>query len=200
MVSGEFLAMERIHAFEPDFVPRPLRWGTYESRPNIHFLVCEFRDMQAKLPDIQPFTRSMAELHREVTSANGKFGFDCLTYHGNVPIEHGWHDSWEQYFTKTTLALLETEQVDRGRDETISRLTQPFFEKVVVRLLRPLETNGRFIKPSLIHGDLWHGNAAVDARTGKPIIFDAAGFYAHNECERTDRFIDRFMLTEVQTS
>lgn len=59
----------------------------------------------------------------------------------------------------------------------------PFFEKVILRLLRPLETGGRSIRPTLIHGDLWHGNAETDAETGQPIIFDAASFYAHNECK-----------------
>lgn len=196
MVTGEFIAMQRIHTVNPDFVPCPIGWGTYDSVKDVHFLVCEFRDMETKLPDVEPFARSMAELHKDATSPNGKFGFDCLTYHGNVPIEHGWHDSWEQYFTQTTRALLETEQATRGRDDTISRLTQPFFEKVVVRLLRPLETSGGSIKPSLIHGDLWHGNAATDARTGKPIIFDAAGFYAHNEC-KTFRHFFRNMSSDA---
>lgn len=189
MVTGEFLAMQRIHAVKPDFVPCPIGWGAYESVEDVHFLLCEFREMETKLPDVEPFAEIMSEVHGETTSPNGKFGFDCLTYHGNVPIEHGWHDSWEQYFTTTTRALLETEQTTRGRDETISRLTKPFFEEVVVRLLRPLETDGRSIKPSLIHGDLWHGNVAVEAQTRKPVIFDAAGFYAHNECMALDVFV-----------
>ena len=62
-------------------------------------------------------------------------------------------------------------------------MATPFFDKVVPRLLRPLETGGRSIRPSLIHGDLWHGNAETDAETGEPVIFDAASFYAHNECK-----------------
>jgi protein-ribulosamine 3-kinase len=189
MVRGEFLAMQRIHDVKPDFVPRPIGYGTYEELPSVHFLLCEFCDMETKLPDIEPFTRLMSEVHIETTSPSGKFGFDCLTYHGNVPVEHGWHDSWEQYFTTTTRALLETEQTTRGRDDTISKLTKPFFEEVVVRLLRPLETNGSSIKPSLIHGDLWHGNVAVNKQTGKPVIFDAAGFYAHNECRSIHCYI-----------
>lgn len=183
MVSGEFMAMQRIHAVKPHFVPQPIDWGTYEMCNDVHFLLCEFRQMQNQLPDIEPFARLMAELHQGTTSPDGKFGFDCVTYHGNVPIHHGWHDSWEQYFATTTRALLEKEQAVRGENDTIGNLSKPFFDKVVPRLLRPLETDGTSIKPFLIHGDLWHGNVAVDARSREPIIFDAAGFYAHHECE-----------------
>ena len=55
--------------------------------------------------------------------------------------------------------------------------------KVIPRLLRPLETGGRQIKPCLVHGDLYSGNVSVDAVTGGPILYDATCLYAHNECE-----------------
>jgi len=56
------------------------------------------------------------------------------------------------------------------------------FDKVIPRLLRPLETNGRTVKPCLVHGDLWYGNAGVNAGTNASLVFDACCFYAHNEC------------------
>lgn len=56
--------------------------------------------------------------------------------------------------------------------------------KVVPRLLRPMETGGQYIKPSLVHGDLWCGNAAVDQATGRPLVYDPASFFAHNECKQ----------------
>lgn len=51
------------------------------------------------------------------------------------------------------------------------------------RLLRPLETEGRILKPSLVHGDLWEGNTVVDGNTKEPLIFDSSAFWAHNEYE-----------------
>lgn len=39
------------------------------------------------------------------------------------------------------------------------------------------------LKPSLVHGDLWHGNVGVDRATGEPLVFDAGSFYAHHEYE-----------------
>lgn len=121
-------------------------------------------------------------MHRAGTSPDGRFGADAPTFHGEVPVEHGWSDTWEAYFARTTRALLSQEQEVRGPSAEIRRLEGPFFDEVIPRLLRPLETEGRSIRPALLHGDLWRGNASTDKETGLPIIFDAASFYAHNEC------------------
>lgn len=181
MVYGEFIAMTRMHRASPMLVPKPLACGTYETIPDVHFFLCEFRDMDNKLPDIERFPAAVAKMHRNAASPDGRYGFDCTTYHGNVPIEHGWSDSWEAYFARTTRVLFDMEQEVRGTNEEIIRLSEPFFDKVVPRLLRPLDQQP--IKPTLVHGDLWHGNAAMDKETSRPIIYDAAGFYAHNECK-----------------
>ncbi|OBT61184.1 hypothetical protein VE03_09437 [Pseudogymnoascus sp. 23342-1-I1] len=67
-----------------------------------------------------------------------------------------------------------------GPWEEMERLKSAMIEKVIPRLLRPMESNGRFIKPSLVHGDLWYGNAAVDSETGRPLVYDPSSFYATN--------------------
>ena len=60
----------------------------------------------------------------------------------------------------------------------MSRLT---LDKVVPRLLLPLQSDGRVLKPSLVHGDCWDGNTAMNAGTKEAFIFDACSFYGHNE-------------------
>lgn len=182
MMLGEFTAMNKIRAVAPELVPRPIARGTYSTLDDVHFFLCEFRNMTEDLPHIDVFPAMMTELHRNGTSEDGRFGFPVTTYHGNIPIDHGWSDTWEEYFTRTTRLLLDKEREVQGPDERLDGLIGPFFDKVVPRLLRPLETGGRSIRPSLIHGDLWHGNASMDGDTEKPLIFDAASFYAHNEC------------------
>lgn len=53
----------------------------------------------------------------------------------------------------------------------------------IPQILDPLTAEGRSIKPCLVHGDLWEGNTTTDLKTGEPMVFDAAAFYAHNEYE-----------------
>ena len=38
------------------------------------------------------------------------------------------------------------------------------------------------IKPALLHGDLWGGNAGFD-RAGAPLVFDPATYYGHREAD-----------------
>ena len=78
------------------------------------------------------------------------------------------------------MAVIEESQ---GPDAELKILLGQMISKVIPRLLRPLETGGRQIRPCLVHGDLYSGNVSVDAATGGPVLFDAACLYAHNECK-----------------
>jgi fructosamine-3-kinase len=71
----------------------------------------------------------------------------------------------------------------KGPDPELDALLPVLFGNIIPRLLRPLEANGRSIKPSLVHGDLWYANSGLDSDTGGSIVFDACCFYAHNECK-----------------
>lgn len=62
--------------------------------------------------------------------------------------------------------------------DVVCRLT---LDKVVPRLLLPLQADGRVLKPCLVHGDCWDGNTAMDAKTGDAFVFDVCSFYGHNE-------------------
>lgn len=67
-------------------------------------------------------------------------------------------------------------------EEVFDILVPVLFDKVIPRLLRPLESEGRSVKPSLVHGDLWYANSGIDMATYESLVFDACSFYAHNEC------------------
>lgn len=69
-----------------------------------------------------------------------------------------------------------------GPCQEFENLIPGLLQKVIPRLLRPLETGGNSITPALVHGDLWFGNAAV-AEDFAPIVYDSSSFYAHNECK-----------------
>lgn len=185
MMSGEFESATALWTALPSFIPRPIAWGTYQSDPYIHFYVCEFHDMTDEMPDITSFCGNVAQLHLNSIPQNptGKFGFHTTTYVGNIPQENTWCDSWEKFFSRAFRHHLDLEERVQGYDKEMQDLGIAMIDKVIPRLLRPLEMGGRSIQPCIIHGDLWSGNATMDADTDKPMIFDACAFWGHNECK-----------------
>ena len=113
----------------------------------------------------------------------GKYGFHVTTYQGNMPQNTGWTDTWEKFYVRGLKDFIKQEQAVQGRSEKLEELLVPFFDRVVSRLLRPLEWGETKIKPCLLHGDIWYGNIAKRMATNEPIMFDPAAFWAHNECE-----------------
>ncbi|PGH11164.1 hypothetical protein AJ80_07266 [Polytolypa hystricis UAMH7299] len=183
MVHGEFESMKTIYELSPEFAAKPVAWGAYQEAPDTYFFLCEYRDMTGDIPAPDEFTSHLAAMHKNSKSPTSKFGFHMDTYCGNLPQMNEWEDSWETFFTKNLKLALKLEAAARGWDPEFDELVPVVFDKVVPRLLRPLESEGRSIKPSLVHGDLWFSNSGVDATTNGSLIFDACCLYAHNEYE-----------------
>ncbi|KAL2264514.1 hypothetical protein VTJ83DRAFT_7024 [Remersonia thermophila] len=183
MVHGEFESAMAIHKVLPEYTPKPIGWGSYKTIPDTYFYLCEFRQMTHDLPDPYRFTASLACLHENSRSPTGKFGFHVTTCAGNLPQYCGWEESWEVFFTKNLRMALDYEVAAHGSEPEIDRLACIIFDRVIPRLLRPLESGGRSVKPSLVHGNLWCGNTGIDVNTGTSLVFDAGCFYAHNEYE-----------------
>ncbi|KAK0517346.1 hypothetical protein JMJ35_000501 [Cladonia borealis] len=77
-------------------------------------------------------------------------------------------------------------QLNRERNGVWKNLEQVVDRRithVVPQVLGPLEAEGRVVKPTLIHGDLWDGNIGTDLETGETYVFDTSVYYAHNEME-----------------
>ncbi|KAK6829697.1 hypothetical protein PG987_010281 [Apiospora arundinis] len=98
----------------------------------------------------------------------------------------------EEWFTRAMKSTMEIELQVQGPHPELKILNEKILTRVIPRLLRPMETNGRKIKPALVHGDLWHGNVGVDNGTGVPVLYDCGSFYGHNEfdfsCWRAERY------------
>lgn len=119
--------------------------------------------------------RGMAELHRR-KSPNGKFGLHNDNYIGLLPQPNDWCDTWlEFYFQRRLLPMIKLAE-KRGRLST----------KRNRRLMQLTDTLERWIpsrtEPSLLHGDLWHGNW-IASDHGQPYLIDPAVFYGEREYE-----------------
>lgn len=189
MVSGEFESMSLLYKTLPRLVPTPYAWGTYAADPNIHFFLCGFVEMTDDLPDVQALSALLAELHSKGVNPEGKYGFPVPTLQGTIPQYTGWEDSWETFFSKSISIVMTNEERSQGSDPEMQELCKATLEKVVPRLLRPLETGGRSIQPRLVHGDIWDGNVSTNLETNTPVIFDATSIYGHNESMWHNRYI-----------
>ncbi|KAI9847101.1 MAG: hypothetical protein M1837_003219 [Sclerophora amabilis] len=196
MLKGEYESAKLLHSILPDALPRPVGQGIFKSESNTHFYLCDFVDMNEELPDPAKFCAQLAKLHQGSIplSPKGKFGFHVSTYQGNMPQNNAWCDTWEEYYVRGLKDFIKQEKAVRGPSEELDELLPVFFDKVVPRLLRPLETGGRKIEPCLLHGDIWYGNIAKHAATDEPIMFDPAAFWAHNEYELGSFRVPRYKL------
>jgi len=180
MVAQEYVSMKTLYDIVPDLLPKPLAYGTYAANTNIHFFVSEFVEMTDDVPD-PSFMASLADLHAKTLSPNKKYGFYVPTFQRTISKYTAWTDSWEEFFSNSLKHVFEIEEKMHGSDKELKTLERAILQKVVPRLLRPLETGGRSIQPRLIHGDVWDGNASTRASDNSPVLFDAICIYAHNE-------------------
>ncbi|KAJ5740642.1 Fructosamine kinase-domain-containing protein, partial [Penicillium malachiteum] len=174
-LKGEFESTLAIHSIVPDFCPKPIAWGTLQNDPDLHFYLCKFYEFDDGMPEPRSFCEQLAKLHSDHCSPNGKFGFHCTTYNGDIPQDNTWSDSWETFFSKGLSHILDIREERGGPDPELDALLPTLFSTVIPRLLRPLETN--------VHGDLWYGNAGIEKSPNKSIIYDPSSFWAHNEYE-----------------
>ncbi|KAI1842338.1 hypothetical protein JX266_011506 [Neoarthrinium moseri] len=178
IVSGEYLGIGTLRDVIPDMVPELIGWGTYQETPDTHFLLSRFIEMTGDIPTVSNFPARVAELHKKGISPDGKFGFPHLLHGGMNPLPTPSCDTWEECFTEMIKFNMAKDEAMHGVDAEMTELEMAIVEKVIPRLLRPLN-----ITPRLVHGDLWDGNASVDKSNGRPVIFDPLCLYAHNEFE-----------------
>ena len=152
------------------------------------------------LPEASVFCDSLAALHQKSRSPTGQYGFHVVTYNGDLPQANQYTASWETCFTTAFEDMIQ-QNLDRGGHwEDMKLLRDDVVRIVIPRLIRPLESHGRSIKPSLVHGDLWCGNTGQKIEPSAPLVYDPASFYAHNECLACSLPVTVSVLMRVQMS
>ncbi|KAI1351113.1 Fructosamine kinase-domain-containing protein [Xylaria sp. FL0043] len=184
---GEYNAMSELYRWAPDLVPKPLAFGQYAGTDSeAYFFLSEYIDFSEAMHDPEQSCAKLARLHLESQSPTGEFGFHIATCQGRVPQYVSWEKSETIFFTRLLQHVAELDFNYNGYWEELDIVEKRLISYVVPRLLGVLETDGRSIKPSLIHADLWEGNIGTASKDGKIYIFDSAALYAHNEMEIGD--------------
>ncbi|KAK8001127.1 hypothetical protein PG991_013349 [Apiospora marii] len=181
-VYGEYEAMSAIHQIAPSIVPRPRGYGSCDSEKGTSFFLCDYLDITHELPNAVKLGKELANFHLKSKSPTGKFGFHCTTFDGKNPLNTSWESSWTSYFRRLMHDIYELEKAANGYSKGFDDVIQLTLDRLIPRLLDAL-AEGRTIKPTLIHGDLWESNIGTERATGEIFIFDACAYYAHHEKE-----------------
>jgi fructosamine-3-kinase len=169
MFEAEAIALEEMSKTQTIRVPRPICYGTVEASS---YIVLEWFDLA--YGDHQAWEmmgRNLAKLHH-VTSSQG-FGWHQNNTIGSTPQVNPWTKDWIEFLTVHRLEYQFKLAQQRGGtftngDRLLEKIPEFFADYTPI--------------PSLVHGDLWTGNAAVTI-AGEPIIFDPAAYYGDREVD-----------------
>ena len=170
MFTAEAHGLEALRATGTIGVPEPLAVGTDETES---FLIMEYLSPAPRRADYwEIFGRELAMLHR--AKCESSFGFPTDNYIGSTPQQNAPMDSWVAFFRERRLIPQMKLACGLLDDLTRRNLTS------ITDRLDDLLPEPAF--PSLIHGDLWSGNA-VCGPDGKAWILDPATYVAHHEAD-----------------
>ncbi len=152
-------------------VPKVICFGEYQQHA---YLVLEFIELGSLISrSASLFGQQLAALHQ---SPQAYFGWSIDNTIGSTPQHNARHEDWVSFWRQQRLG----KQLQFAAANGYGGSLQTQGEKLLERI-------GDFFSdyrphPSLLHGDLWGGNAAAD-KQGQPIIFDPACYYGDRETD-----------------
>jgi fructosamine-3-kinase len=120
--------------------------------------------------------RALADVHRREAPGQGAYGWREDNWIGSKPQRNGWFESWPEFFGVQRLRA-QAETV-RQRGAWNASWDRPL-DALVRRLPDILPARPH---PSLLHGDLWAGNALATA-DGRFALIDPAVYVGHAEAD-----------------
>ena len=171
MFAAEAAGLDEIGRTKTVRVPRHVCHGT---GPAASWIALEFLELQS--PDdrgMRALGRSLARLHRVM---GGRHGWQRDNTIGSTPQINTPTADWIAFWREQRLGFQLDLAVAKGHGSRLIEGGRRLMEQL------PAFFTGYAPAPSLLHGDLWSGNAGMTA-TGKPVIFDPAVYYGDREAD-----------------
>ena len=169
MFAAEALGLKQMYATQTITVPQPVCWGTAN---DTSYIVLQWLDLGSG--NSQSWTEmghQLDALHREGISNN--FGWERNNTIGSTPQINAEEDNWADFFAEHRIGYQLKLAKRRGG-------SFPDTNKIVNAVRNKLAD--RQPQASLVHGDLWSGNAAISS-DGSPVILDPATYYGDRETD-----------------
>ncbi len=172
LFAAEADGLAAIAATDTFRTPAVIATGTTDKQA---FLVLEHLDLRPvqSTQDGARFAEALAAMH----AVHGEhFGWRRDNYIGSTPQHNTESDNWARFFALQRIAPQLALARSKGFNGELQRLGQRLIDRIPALFLdyRP--------RPSLLHGDLWHGNAAMTT-DGRPAIFDPAVHHGDRESD-----------------
>jgi len=167
MFEMELLGLAALHDTATVKVPQPICSGVARDRSFLVLELLPLGDSSSRAQEL--LGRQLADLHR---TTSDHFGWSRDNYIGTTSQPNTPSSSWVDFLRESRLGHMLRLTGDcgfsfRGADTLLDNL-DCFFEEPP--------------PPSLLHGDLWGGNAGV-LTDGVPVIFDPAVYYGDREAD-----------------
>jgi len=150
-------------------VPAPAACG---SAGDAAFLALEWLDFAVGGRDAA-LGSALAQLHRTTAKAYGWHRDNTI---GTTPQQNAWTQGWPAFFRDRRIAPQLARAARNGHGGALQREG----EKLLAAI--PALLAGHAPAASLLHGDLWSGNAAR-LKSGEPVLFDPAVHFGDRETD-----------------
>lgn len=171
MFAAEFAGLQALAQTQTLRVPAPVVYG----RSNSHaFLVLEYLELGRSHPASDRLLgQQLARLHQQVQPYFGWHRDNTIgsTLQPN-PQSNNWLNFWREHRLEFQLQLA----AKNGYGGRLQNKGERLCSELDVFFTSYMPT------PSLLHGDLWAGNAAAD-KQGQPVVFDPACYYGDREAD-----------------
>jgi protein-ribulosamine 3-kinase len=170
MFAAEAAGLEEIGRTGALRVPKPLCHG---ASPAAAWIVLEHLELEpADGKAMRALGANLARLHRATAPRHGWARDNTI---GSTPQLNDWSEDWIAFWREKRLGF----QLGLAAAQGHGRLAASG-----ARLMEKLPAffAGYAPAPSLLHGDLWSGNAAMMS-SGEPVVFDPATYYGDREAD-----------------
>ncbi|HHF2856802.1 TPA: fructosamine kinase family protein [Vibrio diabolicus] len=151
------------------FVPEVVLVGKTK---NASFLILNYLPTKPLEDGPNSFKLGQQLAHLHQWGEQKEFGFDTDNYLGSTLQPNKWHKKWCVFFAEQRIGW----QLQLLKEKGVTLVDIDDFIDVVKQLLA-----NHAPEPSLLHGDLWNGNAALTACG--PICYDPACYWGDKECD-----------------
>lgn len=168
MFAAEFSGLLVLYESGAIRVPKPLCYG---ARAGASYLVTEYLPLTGNA-DQRKLGRQLAVLHRH---AGTYYGWERDNTLGTTPQPNTPGNDWTAFWREQRLGHQLRLAAENGYGASLQKAGDALLSKVNKLLTHKPQ-------PSLLHGDLWSGNAS-GLEDGTPVIFDPAVYYGDRETD-----------------